>query len=476
MNLTLFDIQKAARGEFLQGQTAEKIHGVSINSRNIKSGDLFIAIPGKRFDGHDFVREAVDRGARAIVISKSIRQLNHRKSGHYSHSIGHNGYSRVPIIRVPDTTRALGDIARMYRNQFAIPVIAVTGSAGKTTTKEMIAHILQARYRVLKNEGTENNQIGVPLTLLKLRPDHEMVVIEVGTNQPGDIRWLTYVANPTMAMMTNIGESHLELLKNLRDVFKEKFELVKRMEKKGQVIINSDDEYLKKIPALVNEHVVLTYGVHNPADYQASAIQIRQQEVSFLVNRQYPVILKTPVIKNVYNAMAAISCARLFRIGFDTIRQRLEGLHYAERRQALKKVKGFWIIDDTYNANPVSFRSAIETLNTFRTPGRKILVCGDMLELGKSASHLHRSMGELAACANLDLILTYGHFSQSLSRAAGTKNPHIHTFHYHQLAAIHRKLQNYCRPGDVVLVKGSRGMRMERTVDFLVQQLRQKKG
>ncbi len=476
MNISLQDVLKSTQGALLQGEIFDSVRGISINSKTVKPGDLFIAIKGQRFDGHDFVRQAIDRGAKAVVVSQSLQRLNRRRVNNATHAIGRNGYSKIALIRVDDTTLALGHIARMYRNRFPIPVIAITGSAGKTTTKEMLAHVLQARYKVLKNEGTENNQIGVPLTLLKLRPDHEIVVIELGTNRPGDIRWLTCVANPTIAVMTNVGESHLELLKSLKDVFREKFELVKRMESHGQVIVNRDDEYLKEVPALASRHAVFTFGVQNPADYQASQIEVRRQQLKFQVNDQHSMILRSPVVKNVYNALATISCARLLRIDYETIRQRLQDFRPARQRQDLRKVNGFWVIDDTYNANPVSFRSAIETLNVFRTHGRKILVCGDMLELGKSSIPLHRSMGELAGCANLDMILTYGNFSQSLSRAAKMRNPRLSIFHYHQLGAVHRRLQNYLLPGDVILVKGSRGMHMERTVEFLLERLKQDKG
>lgn len=437
------------------GGTSRVIKGVSIDSRTVKKGDLFIAIKGKRFDGHRFVKEAIRRGALGVVVEKSVR--NQIPKGD------------CPYFYVKDTVRALGQLARSHRDQFDIPVIAITGSAGKTTTKEMVAAVLKSRFHVLKNTGTENNHIGVALTLLKLRSAHDVVVVELGTNRFGDIRWLTYVANPTVALLTNIGESHLELLKSPRQVFREKSALVKGMAKEGTVILNKDDCFLRTLLSRKTQQRMISFGIEKRCDYQAKGLKVNKNHtLQFKVNRSRSMSIPTPVTANVYNLLAALSTGRLFRVPYADMAKAMKRFRFNEGRQAIKKVHGFWLIDDTYNANPVSLRSALGTLSSFnKGQGRRILVCADMLELGSRSKDLHRSMGRLAADSGVDLILTYGKFSEGVSRAAHLKNPGIPVFHSSRLSGIHKKLLSFCRPGDTILVKGSRGMRMERTIHFL---------
>jgi len=227
---TIDEIIKAVQGTLVQGPAGAKVSAVSIDSRIVKKGELFIAVKGDVFDGHDFIDGVVAKGVRVLVVHKAIEIKD----------------PKVSVIRVKDTVRALGDIARFHRRRFKVPVIALTGSAGKTTTKEMIAAVLGRKYMVLKNEGTQNNHIGVPLTLLRLKAGHQIVVLECGTNQPGDIVWLADVARPTVAVFTNIGESHLEKLKTTQGVLKEKWDLVSFMGPKDTVIINADDVLLSK--------------------------------------------------------------------------------------------------------------------------------------------------------------------------------------------------------------------------------------
>ena len=228
---TLKEIVQATGGKLFHAFKIRKIKGVSTNSRTLKKGELFIAIQGQKFDAHHFIPNVIEAGASAVVISKKefIPKIE------------------IPTVLVADTTKALGNIASFHRQRFKIPVVAITGSAGKTTTKEMIAAVLQTQYKVLKNFKTENNQFGVPLTLLQLRKSHEIVVMEIGTNHFGDIRWLTQVLQPTVAIFTNIGESHLEFLKNPAGVFREKSDLIRYQSLRGHIIFNSDDEQLKKI-------------------------------------------------------------------------------------------------------------------------------------------------------------------------------------------------------------------------------------
>src|SRR3989338_6862834 len=250
MILTISHIVKATQGNLLQGNPTVRIKGVSINSRTLKRGELFIAIKGENFDGHSFIQPSLEKGALALVVSQKPKKIS----------------SRVPVIYVKDTTIALGRIAAMYRSFFKIPVISITGRAGKTTTKEMVAAILQKKFKVLKNIKTENNHIGVPLTLLKLDQSHEVAVIECGTNRKGDIDWLGQITKPDVIIFTNIGESHLELLKTPDGVFKEKYQLTKHLHPEGYIIFNADDAYLRRLFKLKSNRNLITYALKEESD------------------------------------------------------------------------------------------------------------------------------------------------------------------------------------------------------------------
>ena len=256
--LNIPDVIKAASGKLIGGSGRGELCGVSTDTRSLKEGELFIAIEGPRFDGHKFLAEAVKKKAAVLVVSKKI-----------------DAGKDINVIRVRDTTQALGAIAAFYRRRFSIPVIAVTGSAGKTTTKELIAFVLGARFNVLKNYKTENNQYGVPLTLLKLNEGHAAAVLELGTNHPGEIAALARIVAPDVAVFTNVGESHLEGLKTPAGVFREKFQLARFTKKNGTVVFNADDEYLRNIAGKKIAQKKISYGIRQKADHQAGEIEIK---------------------------------------------------------------------------------------------------------------------------------------------------------------------------------------------------------
>ena len=456
MILTISHIVKATQGNLLQGNPTVRIKGVSINSRTLKRGELFIAIKGENFDGHSFIQPSLEKGALALVVSQKPKKIS----------------SRVPVIYVKDTTIALGRIAAMYRSFFKIPVISITGSAGKTTTKEMVAAILQKKFKVLKNIKTENNHIGVPLTLLKLDQSHEVAVIECGTNRQGDIDWLGQITKPDVIIFTNIGESHLELLKTPDGVFKEKYQLTKHLHPEGYIIFNADDAYLRRLFKLKSNRNLITYALKEESDYHASQFSLKNnQAISFNLNGNQPCVLNSASEGNLYNALAAISCGRLFKINYKDIQNALSHFRFPEGRQNIKRIGRLWIINDTYNANPVSFKNALETLYAMNVKGKRILVCADMLELGKKSLALHRSMGEMAAQLNLDLILTLGPSARIIAETARRFNQHLKTFSCDKKYQLHKKLRRSCQPEDAILIKGSRRMHMEETVDYLTKNL-----
>ncbi len=451
---TVRELKSIVRGNLIQGIQEAQVAGVSIDSRSMTNKSIFIAIKGSKFDGHHFIRCAIRQGARVVIASKPITCS-----------------SEIAVICVGDTTKALGHIARWHRDQYDIPVIAITGSVGKTTTKEMVSAVLSRRFKVLKNAKTENNQYGVPLTLLKLNPSHKMVVIEWGTNQPGDIRWLAQMVRPTTAIFTNIGESHLQRLKDKNGVFREKAQLIKYLDEKGTLIINGDDPYLKKLLKRYPARKILCFGHGGHLDCQVSWMGVeKNSRILFKVQKKL-FSIKSPAVHNVVNALAAICCGRLYKIGYNDVQFALSRFKFGNARQEIINSGGLWIIDDTYNSNPTSLISAVSTLNTFKVGGKRMIVCADMLELGERARLLHQSAGKLITDSSADMVLTVGEHSKHITRFIKNTHTNVKAWHFQNLGQVHKKLKQLCCPGDVLLVKGSRSTRMERTVKFLKEDL-----
>ncbi len=458
---TLNDIVRITKGRLIQGQGLTKVGSVSIDSRHIKRGSLFVAVKGGRHDGHHFVPQACQNGAAAIVVSRPVRGKRISKG----------------IIVVEDTVRALGRLAQAYRRRFGLPVIAITGSAGKTSTKELIAAVLRSRLTVLRNPGTENNQFGVPLTLFKICPRHQVLVLELGTNRPGDIAWLAALSEPDVAVFTNIGESHLERLLCPRKVFAEKRNLISSTSPAGTVIINRDDRYLRTIKKQDISQRLVTYGMETSATFRAGQVRrLANGRWAFKVNRRYTLTVPTGARHEVSNTLAAVACGRLFGVGFSSIARCLEGVSALPGRQDIRDFNGLVVIDDTYNANPVSFESALKTLMRFEGKGRKIVICADMLELGRQSRALHVRCGVRAARLGVDAILGYGPQTAHLIQAAQQSRRSLQALHFKNRRSLHARLARYCRPGDVCLVKGSRKMAMDRTVRFLENRFGTNKG
>ncbi|MFH1338335.1 MAG: UDP-N-acetylmuramoyl-tripeptide--D-alanyl-D-alanine ligase [Candidatus Omnitrophota bacterium] len=470
----LKELTEAVGARALPGDPLLRVSGVSIDSRTIKRGELFVAIKGSRFDGHNFIREAVKKGAAAIIGAvDSSRPTVGRK---------------IPYIRVADTRRALGDLARFHRQRFNIPVIAVTGSNGKTTTKDMLAWILSSRIRVLKNEGTQNNDIGVPLTLLKLDKSCDAVVLELGTNHFGEIAYLSGIARPNFAVITNIGPVHLENLRSLAGVYKEKTALLKKLQPPRIAVLNADDSRLRKLKN--NKRIiVISYGTRNQSDFNAARIRLappflqegvgagkeRAGFIEFCVNpasgRPKPgqrIRLSAVGCYNVYNALAAVAVSRLLGWSYRSISRCLGTFVFSSGRLRLVKSKDIAFLDDSYNANPVSFEEALSALSRFRVKGRMILVMGDMLELGKSAKMFHRRLGSRIAGV-CDAFIGVGNFSKFTAeeaRKSGMDKDRIFTCE--NSAQARDLLFGTLKPfqGDLILVKGSRLMKMELVLRF----------
>lgn len=448
---TIAEILKATKGRLIQGPARGRVDSVCIDSRAVRKGDLFIAIKGDVFDGHDFIANVVAKGVQVIVAA---RPVGLKTPG-------------VSVILVKDTVRALGAVARFHRLRFKVPVIALTGSAGKTTTKEMMAAVLGCKYKVLKNQGTQNNHIGVPLTLLKLRRGHKIVVLECGTNQPGDIPWLADVARPTVALFTNIGASHLARLKTVKGVLREKWSLTSHLGLGSAVIINADDALLSAQAGGRHPWRTMSYGIQAQADCRAVELRTDEGKLVFKVlGTSFE--LKACGIQNVYNALAAILCGVLFKVPQASIARALKSFDFLEGRGQILRLGRGWMINDTYNANPVSMRAALQTLQALDTRGRRIFVAADMLELGGRARALHRAMGEAIVGAGVDVLISAGPLAGLMASEARRFNKKIQVFACADAQSAQKYLTRVFHNGDAVLIKGSRRMKMEQVAEFLL--------
>jgi UDP-N-acetylmuramoyl-tripeptide--D-alanyl-D-alanine ligase len=450
----MFSVQElvqATRGTLLQGSLKATVKGVSIDSRKVKKGELFIAIKGDIFDGHDFISHVMANGIKVLIVHKHV-DVNDPK---------------VSVILVKDTVKALGDVARFHRLKFKIPVIALTGSAGKTTTKEMLAAVLEQKYNVLKNEGTQNNHIGVPLTLLKLKSAHDIVVLECGTNQPGDIPWLADVARPDAALFTNIGESHLEKLKTPEGVLKEKWALVSFMKPKSPVFINADDKRLLAQVSKAKHLKIITYSIERKSDYKAGHIVLKEGSLKCTIAGKI-IELNSCGMNNVYNALSVFACGRQFGVPAADISKALKSFKFPRGRGQILKLGTGWMIDDTYNANPVSMRSALQTLDALTTDGQKIFVAADMLELGAKAKSLHQEVGKSVAKSSANVLITVGKLAKFIALEARRQSKGLNVFACQDIEEAQKCMAKVFHNGDAVLLKGSRRMKMEQMVEFLL--------
>lgn len=428
--------------------------GVSIDSRTIQKGNLFVAIPGERFDGHQFVSDAAKKGAGVVIISKEKEDQVTPKE-----------FKSIPIVIVEDTKKALREIASWHRNKFDPSTVAVTGTNGKTTTKEMIAEVLASKFKVLKSIKSYNNLIGVPLTLFELDTDTQVLVLELGMSNLGEIGILAESAKPDIGVITNIGPAHLESMESLEKIAQAKFELLDHMPSPHTAVLNTDDEFLAKRIKEGKEKTI-SFGIQNKADFQATGLIISDEGyIGFKVNGKLPINLKLLGEHNVYNALAAFAVGSLLGVDEIKIKESLERYTPSELRMELVQIGSIRIINDTYNANPISMAKALETLKQIKSQGRKIAVLGDMLELGEKTQDYHFEIGESVAESGIDLLLTVGKLSFAIGQGAkkqGMSPEKIHAFDDNQ--KISSYLFENLKAGDLVLIKGSRKMKLEEVV------------
>jgi UDP-N-acetylmuramoyl-tripeptide--D-alanyl-D-alanine ligase len=423
--------------------------GVSTDSRRVKKDELFFALSGDNFDGHDFVSEALDKGAKGAVVEKIVG------------GIKTNG---KVLVKVPSTLRAFGDLASAWRRSFIdLKLAAITGSNGKTTTKEMAWSILSVKFCVLKNTDNLNNLVGLPLTLLKITETHHAAVVELGMNEFGEIRRLAEIALPDTGAITNIGRAHLEKLGGIEGVARAKGELVEGFTEHNTFVVNMDDPWVRKI-AEGTRCKKITFGVNSPGvdisaknispvDFSAIRFNMAVGESDFTVR------IRGIGLHNVMNALCAAGVGLSLGCSPDEIQAGLERFTPAYMRlEVMDTPFGFKIINDAYNANPDSMRKGIEELDRLRGKGRAIAVLGDMLELGEMSENEHVALGQFLVEKELDFVITRGKHGKDILRGIDGKVEGIFVESHEEAAEVLIKM---AKPGDLVLIKGSRGMRME---------------
>jgi len=420
------------------------------DSREAGPGMVFWPLVGERFDAHQFIPQVMEKGALMSVVNESFVQTVPVKV-------------HVPVV---NTNEALLKLARGYQRRFTVRKVAITGSNGKTTTKDMIHAVLSGKYNTMATEGNFNNQVGVPMTLFRLKHTNEAAVIEMGTNNPGEIKPLSVAVEPHIALITNVGYSHLEGLGSVENVFKEKASITAGLMRNGTLVVNADDPFLSKLRS-TTRYKVITFGVKRG--------QVKPQDLEwdenacarFRIGRtqfQLPV----PGIHNLYNALATIAVATLMHVPKTAMVQGLASFRASKMRMEIHRCQGFQLVADCYNANPSSMKMALETVGTVETAHRRIAVLADMLELGAQSEVLHREIGTRVPQMNFDLLCTFGEAAKQIQAGALKAGMSAENArHFASRADMVEFLQGEVQPGDIVLVKGSRGMKLEEVVEGL---------
>lgn len=458
MNLSVREVVEAVNGKLVKGRGGCRFAGIAIDSRSVRRDDLFVAIVGRRLDGHLFVDEALARGAAGVLVARP----------ECADGMEHG----APVILANDTTKALQDLAKWHRRRFRCPLIAVTGSNGKTTTKDLTWSILSVSYRTVRSEGSKNNHIGLPLTLLELDPNTEAAVVELGTSALGEIRDLVSICSPDVGCITNIGPAHLEFFESVANVARAKAELLEGMPDGAPVILNADDRWFDWLRNRAKGPVV-TFGVYRPADFMAEDVLAENGSVIFrlianpLGSRRY-VRLPFSGSHNVYNALSAAAIASQLGAGISEIKEGLATAMLPAMRYEISTISGITVINDAYNANPVSTMSALSSFCEMSVSGKRVFVCGDMLELGPHARRAHREVGRFIRSQPIHYVMALGDLAaEVLKGACGDGHPGPRRAFCSSVEEVVSILNDIAVPGDAILIKGSRANGMERIVDAL---------
>lgn len=451
------DIIKATNGKLLIGNLEEDCENFCTDTRKIQKGDVYVGLKGEKFNGNEYYKEALEKGAKVAVISGiEVTKEDLDK------------YKDKTIIEVKDSLEAFGDIAAYKRDLYDIPVIQITGSVGKTSTRDIIANVVRTQYKTLQTEGNQNNAVGLPTTLLKLK-DHEAVVVESGMNHLGEIRYLGKIAKPTVAVITNIGTAHIGFLGSRENILKAKLEILENLKPDGYIVINNDNDMLNKWAKEDTKYKKYTFGIDEKSDVMAYNIKVNENYSTYNVkinNKEYSVKVPVSGIHFVYNSLCAIAVGNLLNIAPENIIKGIETFTLTKNRMEIDKIKdGVTVINDAYNASYDSMKAAIEYLQGL--PGeRKIAVLGDMFELGKFSEEIHRKVGIEVFTHKIDMLVTVGKESKYIAEEVkylGMSKDNVASFDTTEEAINY--LNKTLRKNDVVLLKAANGMHFSKIFD-----------
>ena len=441
------DIIDKCGGALLCGESNIECINFSKDTRTIKEGDIYLGIKGESFDGNKFYKDAFDKGAVACILD-NIDEVDKE-------------YKDKTIVKVDDTIECIGKLAKYKRSLYNIPVIGVTGSVGKTSTKDMITSVLETKYKVLKTEGNNNNHIGLPLTILRLK-DEEIMVLEMGMNNLGEISYLTDIANPTVAVITNVGTAHIGNLGSRENIMKAKLEIVGGLN--GPLIINNDNDIMHDNLDMIKDlNKTITIGIDNDSDYMAKDIK----DNTFTINGNEII---SPISNKafIYNSLTSYVVGELCNVDIPSIQEGIKNLKLTSNRLEYKKTKdNITLIDDTYNASLDSIKSSLELLKK-EINTRKVAVIGDVLELGQYSEELHIEIGKELLSSNLDLIITIGDNTKYTDKYLEDNN-YTNKYHYSNEEECRKHIKDLLNSGDTVLLKGSHGMKLKNIVEYLLK-------
>jgi len=457
LKLSIDEILEASGGELRKGDPRAIVRSISTDSRSLQNGDYFLCLIGENFDGHDFATQAAAQGAGGLILQKG-RIPEAALEG-----------LKLPVIEVTDSLRAFGDIARAWRRKFSIPLVAIGGSNGKTSTKDMTAAIFSAQYKTLSTEGNLNNLIGVPKMLLKLEESHEAAIIEMGMNDFGEMGRLTEIAEPTVGLLTNTGYEHVEKMKDLEGVARSNGEMFERLPSGALALVNADDDYILRMPTRAYK---ISFGIQRPADVYCESHRLSDQGITLTLSfrgKKYEFEAPVQGQANLKNAVAALAAG--FALGLDPAKMRKGLAAYkgrAMRMEVLRLGRGITLLNDCYNANPSSMSAALETLAFLKKTSPGLAVLGEMRELGDFAEQGHRLVGEAVAKSGIARLISVGPHAAAMVDAAvrAGMTPESCLAAATQDEAV-GKLLAWAPECEFLLVKGSRGARMEKMTDLL---------
>lgn len=452
--LTVSELVLATNGKLLSGNENDRVYDVVIDSRKASDKNVFVAIVGETLDGHEFMHSAYEKGCKTFIKNEST-------------SIKLES-SDINLIEVSNTEIALGDISKYYKEKFDIPYIGVTGSVGKTSTRDMIYAAISSKFNTLKNEGNLNNQLGVPLTLFNLDESYECSVIEMGMSGFNEIEYLANIVNPKIGVISNIGLSHIENLGSQEGILKAKMEITTNFDSSNTLIVNGDDKFLSKLNDKEYEYTLKTFGFNKDNDIYCEGYEMTEDSITFICNingKKEEIFIPTVGEHNIYNAMAAILVGISLELTLDEIKNGLKNFKATKMRLDIVKNDKMTIINDAYNASPDSMKAALKILGRYKT--RRVAILGDMFEMGEYAEYGHRLVGE-ASIGNADVLITIGNDSNFIIKEAkklGFDEKNLYHFKTREDAI--NEIDSLLREEDIVLVKASRGMKLEKIVEYL---------